>query len=105
MSEQRLGSEPGILRIEVEDTGPGISEEGVNSLFKKFSQVSNSQNERQTGTGLGLWITHRIVTKMGGRIKAKSAIGVGTSFILKIPTETATIESRRELTPFKRALS
>ncbi len=42
---------------------------------------------------------------MGGRIKVKSIVGTGTSFIIKIPTETAPLESRKELTPFKRALT
>jgi len=74
------------LRIEVHDSGIGISPEQIDSLFDAFSQVRNEKH-LGGGTGLGLSITKRIVELMGGKIWAESVLGEGSKF-----TFTAQVE-------------
>ncbi len=82
------------LLIEVEDTGPGISEEDQKLIFKPFIQVSSP--DVREGTGLGLAITRQFVEMMGGGIAVKSTLGKGSIFSVDLPVELvdeATIES------------
>ena len=70
---------PTRLRIEVEDTGIGMSEEQLSRLFKPFEQVGDVHH-RSGGTGLGLVISRQFVRLMGGDIHVKSELGVGNLF-------------------------
>jgi Signal transduction histidine kinase len=79
-------SKKGILKIIVSDTGCGIEKDALDRLFEKFSQFNNEQIKRQCGSGLGLYITKHIIDKMNGRIEAFSKLGMGTTFIIGIPT-------------------
>ena len=83
-----LEEAPGVLKIEVCDTGCGITEEGMQKLFQKYSQVNNSASKRKAGTGLGLYITKNLVEKMNGEIHVYSKYGKGTCFTICIPTES-----------------
>lgn len=73
-------------RVEVEDTGGGISEENQKKLFDKFERITT---EKQEGTGLGLSIAKDIVDLHGGRIWLESALGKGTKFIFTLPLQKA----------------
>ena len=73
------------LRIEVEDTGTGISEKDQKKLFIDFNQLDNSASRKFAGTGLGLAISKRIVTDLGGTIGVDSITGVGSTFWLELP--------------------
>ncbi len=75
----------GRLRIQVEDQGVGIREEELGSLFQVFHQVDRSRQEQQ-GTGSGLAICKGIVELHGGRVSARSKLGVGSTFIIELPT-------------------
>lgn len=72
----------GKLIIEVIDSGIGISKEGLKKLFKPFSTADKSIQAKYGGTGLGLWITNKIVNLMKGSIEVKSELNKGTSFII-----------------------
>ena len=85
-NSQPHATSQGILKIIVRDTGSGMSEAGLGKLFQKFSQVSNDVQKRQIGTGLGLYITKELCIKMDGDIRAYSKPGVGTTFVVCIPT-------------------
>lgn len=74
-----------MLRIDVVDSGEGISAESLSKLFKPFSQVSTSDAPKQAGAGLGLAISKRLAQKMGGRISVKSAVGRGSRFRVTLP--------------------
>jgi len=73
------------LVIEVRDTGIGMSEEGLKKLFQAFSQAEADTSQRFGGTGLGLALTRRFCTLMGGSINVESRHGHGSSFIIDLP--------------------
>ncbi|UOA30863.1 Aerobic respiration control sensor protein ArcB [Sulfitobacter sp. DSM 110093] len=82
-----------LLRVEVEDVGIGISEDGKKDLFKDFSQVSNSLTAAAQGTGLGLAICKRIIESSGGVVGVASEVGVGSTFWFEVPVETGGLAS------------
>lgn len=76
-----------MVIISVQDTGTGIHHEDFNLLFKKFSQVKSDQKYTKTygGTGLGLYLSQKIIEGLGGRIWLDSEVGKGTTFYFTLP--------------------
>lgn len=74
-----------ILRIEVCDTGIGVSKDEQAKLFLNFSQIDGSASRKFSGAGLGLAISKRIITDMGGHIGIDSKRGEGSTFWLEVP--------------------
>lgn len=74
----------GQLTIEVHDTGVGIPSDKLDAIFRPFEQADNSASRRHDGTGLGLTISRRLAQLLGGDIRARSTIGKGSVFILKV---------------------
>lgn len=73
------------LYIRVSDTGLGMSEEESVKLFEKFYRIRTKETEEIRGTGLGLWITAKIIREMNGNISVESIKGVGSHFIVSFP--------------------
>ncbi len=71
----------GHLKFTVSDTGIGIPEDRLESVFSKFSQADSTTTRKYGGTGLGLSITRQLVEKMGGAIYVESRLGQGSRFI------------------------
>ena len=67
------------MRIEISDTGSGISQADQEKIFDRFYRVENAVHTEQ-GTGLGLSIVRGIIEKHGGEIRMASELGVGTTF-------------------------
>ena len=78
--------EPGLLHINVSDTGIGISIAEQSRLFTKFFRVDNSSTREVAGTGLGLFITKHLIEAQGGKIWVESEEGKGTTFSFTLPT-------------------
>jgi signal transduction histidine kinase len=74
------------LRIEVADTGIGISEEHLDEIFRPFYQIDSRQGRQFQGTGLGLSISRRLVEAMDGTLKVESTLGKGSVFRVCLPT-------------------
>lgn len=74
-----------LIRITVQDTGIGISDEAKDRLFEQFFQVDSSSSRGFGGTGLGLAICQRLANGMGARITVESTLGVGSAFHLELP--------------------
>ena len=78
----------GFLRVQIIDTGIGISSEDIDMIFDEFAQVYYSSTKiKQKGTGLGLAICKRIVEFQGGTIGVTSELGKGSIFSFEIPYE------------------
>ena len=73
------------IRFRIEDTGVGIPEDKINSVFNSFEQATISTTRQFGGTGLGLSITKQLIELQGGKINVVSTLGKGTEFTLEIP--------------------
>ncbi|MEM1346193.1 MAG: response regulator, partial [Pseudomonadota bacterium] len=92
------------VHIEITDTGIGIPEDKLNSIFNAFEQVDSRYTRKFDGTGLGLAICRQLVTLMGGEVAVRSEIGRGSMFTVDLalepvgaPPETQPILSGRRI--------
>ncbi|UII21125.1 ATP-binding protein [Fulvivirga ligni] len=89
---KHLSTEENVCFIElmVKDSGIGIPEHKLGSIFKDFSQVDSSVTRKYGGTGLGLSIVKKIIKQIGGDISVRSKVGEGTSFIIHLNYKVGT---------------
>jgi len=90
---------PVFLSFRIEDTGIGISQENLETIFKQFEQVGKQKLETK-GTGLGLTISKNFVELMGGQLHVSSQINVGTQFWFEIILKTSTFSQKLDLSKF-----
>ena len=84
--EVRLEKTPAGTVITIADRGPGVPEEDLTRLFEPFYRVDPSRDHQQTGYGLGLAISARIIERHGGRIEARNRPGGGLAVSFRLPT-------------------
>ena len=89
-------SERAGIKVSVQDTGPGIPEGKLDSLFRKFSQGDGSTTRLYGGTGLGLAISRQLVELMGGAVGVDSRLGEGSTFWFRLPLE---LDAHPQATP------
>lgn len=78
--------QPGMLRFSVIDSGPGLSAAQQRRIFHRFEQADGARTAaRFGGSGLGLAISRELAVAMGGRIRVRSLLGVGTRFDVDLP--------------------
>ncbi len=82
-----MGYDDGMLKLIIEDTGTGMTEEEQQRVFGAFERLSNAA--AKDGFGLGLSIVQSIVAMLGGTIRLESEKGKGSRFIVEIPMQTA----------------
>jgi PAS domain S-box-containing protein len=77
------------VMIEISDTGVGIDEAQIPSLFQRFTQLHSNSSRNHGGTGLGLSICRHLVSAMGGEIGVQSTVGKGSVFSFALPVAPA----------------
>lgn len=80
----------------VKDTGIGIPPEKQSKLFQPFVQVDMGINRKYEGTGLGLFISRRIMNLMGGDITLESEVNKGSLFTVILPLENGGIQCKQQ---------
>jgi len=86
----RLTGNLTVIQIQVSDTGAGIPTEDIPHLFQKFYRVDNSTTRTIGGTGLGLYISRKLVELYNGRIWVESQLNKGSTFFINLPRLTST---------------
>lgn len=89
----RLSNAEDEISIAITDTGIGMREDALETIFSEFSQADNSTTRRYGGTGLGLSIARKLARLMGGDVAVKSAPGEGSTFTLTLRARRAASNS------------
>ena len=76
-----------MVEVSVWDTGIGIARENLEELFKAFSRIQVRGMPIREGTGLGLYLSRKIVEFLGGSVRVESDFGRGSEFTLTLPFE------------------
>lgn len=71
--------------IEVQDSGPGIAPEHQSRIFERFFQVDDSSRRKYEGAGIGLALVRELVELHGGTVSLRSALGSGSTFVVRLP--------------------
>jgi PAS domain S-box-containing protein len=93
----RTWLEPEALCVEVRDSGQGIAADEVERIFEPF----HTSKAQDSGAGLGLSISRRIITAMGGRISVTSELGLGSRFTVRLPSSLAVLEETPDVAATK----
>ncbi len=83
--EVTTDAEGGVVRFTIEDTGIGMSPEGMARLFQPFIQLDSSLSRQHDGTGLGLALVRRLTELHGGSVSVESELGKGSRFTITLP--------------------
>lgn len=89
------------LILQVRDTGIGIPQNDIKSIFEPFNQLDRKTSRRYEGTGLGLPISKRLVELLGGKITIQSKVGQGSTFTIELPVQAIWRKGRDKVAPPK----
>lgn len=82
------------IKLSIKDTGIGIPEDKLESVFGRFAQVNRSISRRGEGSGIGLALVKSLVELHGGKVYVKSKVGEGSEFIIELPV--ALVEEKKD---------
>ncbi len=85
LSWKKIDKENITLEIAVEDTGKGVKKKDMQKIFETFTRLDMEASSTETGTGLGLAVSNRLVEMMGGKLSVQSEYGKGSIFSFAIP--------------------
>lgn len=85
VSAEESDDNKNLIGFSVQDTGIGIAEKDLNTLFDNFTRVEGFETRHNEGVGLGLAIVKNLVHHMGGSIQVESTLGEGSRFYVKLP--------------------
>jgi signal transduction histidine kinase len=89
-----LSNKGKIALVAFKDTGMGISQEHIPHIFDRFYRVDKARSRSEGGSGLGLAICKQIVEVHGGEISVQSKVGKGTTFLIRLPSDSLTYDSK-----------
>ncbi|RKZ53762.1 MAG: hypothetical protein DRR16_13935 [Candidatus Parabeggiatoa sp. nov. 3] len=81
----RICQDKNVVRCEIQDEGPGLSDEDQEKLFGQFSRLTPKPTGGEHSTGLGLFIVKKLLDSMQGNVWCESTLGKGTTFIVELP--------------------
>lgn len=84
--------ESGMMKVVVQDSGPGIAEQEMGNIFRRFHQLADSKNHQQ-GTGIGLALVKELVALHNGKVSVTSTLGKGTRFLVELPVSSQNYKS------------
>ncbi len=84
-----------IVWFEIQDTGIGIPEDKLDSIFERFHQVDDKHSRKNEGTGLGLAMVRELTVLHGGKVDVRSTIGKGSVFRVELPMQPRSPEGDR----------
>ena len=84
------------LEVSVIDTGIGLKKKDIEKLFTPFQQAGESMIKKQEGTGLGLYLSRKLVNLLGGDISVKSKLGKGSEFMFTLPLKYTEAKKNEE---------
>ncbi len=90
-----LGQQNGLVRLEITDTGIGISAADQRRLFQRFFRAESAVERHLPGTGLGLYISRVIAEAHEGSLSVRSELGRGSTFTLELPVARAAVPAQR----------
>ena len=73
------------IRIEIEDEGIGIPKAEYNQIFKRFYRGSHPMVKQSAGSGVGLYLSRRIIEEQNGTVMVKPAVTQGSIFVVQLP--------------------
>jgi len=91
----RLREANGEIELSVQDTGVGIPKEELPRLFERFHRIAGQKSRSYEGSGIGLALVQELVKLHGGAIHAISEVGVGTTFVIRVPFGTGHLPKER----------
>ncbi|MBM7871570.1 PAS domain S-box-containing protein [Clostridium pascui] len=89
-------SELDLVEIKIIDTGIGIPKDKQELIFERFGQVDSNLSRQAEGTGIGLSLVKSLVDILEGAIEVKSELGVGSTFIIKLPVKEGIVDDEVE---------
>ena len=92
------------LKFDVEDTGKGIRKSNLPTIFNQYEQETRHTIKHEGGTGLGLAITQEIIARHLGSVNVESEVGVGSTFIVRLPVKSLPPESKVDVAPSKQTI-